>query len=317
MKKVLISGTCGFLLGNYIRKAIYEQNQKRPQDKYTFVSVDRVTDNAINSMYWNHNHPFYPADVRDEHIIDIIFQREQPEYVIHGAAETSSSGSFITSNVLGTQVMIDACIKYKVKKLVYVSTDEVYGKLTGEQELPWTENSPIVPRSQLAASKACGELLVRAAHDAHGLIYNITRGANCYGPRQSPNKLIPKTIKCILEGQKIPVYGQGLQLREWTYVADFCSALTTILDKGTPNETYNISANQEFTNIEIVQEVCNAMGKGHNLIEFIKNTKEEDFRYAIDSSKIRKLGWEPQAKFKKDFNELCKTWYLDNTWWFK
>ena len=170
MKKVLVTGTCGFIFGNFIRKAIYDQNQKKPQDRYTFVSVDRVTANALNSMYWNKNHPFYPADIRDEHVIDVIFQREQPDIVIHGAAETfvdtslKDPNSFVTSNVLGTQVIINACLKHKVKKLIYISTDEVYGQLTSEQDAPWTEDSPLAPRNPYSASKAAGELMVRAAH---------------------------------------------------------------------------------------------------------------------------------------------------------
>lgn len=323
MKKILITGTCGFILGNFIRKAIYDQNQKKPQDRYTFVSVDRVTANALNSMYWNHNHPFYPADIRDEHIMDVIFQREQPDIVIHGAAETfvdtslKDPNSFVTSNVLGTQVVINCCLKHKVKKLIYISTDEVYGQLTGEKDLAWTEESPLAPRNPYSASKASAELMVKAAAETHGLVYNITRSSNCYGPRQLPEKLIPKAIKCVLEGQKIPIYGQGLQIRDWTYVADNCTAIMTVLDRGAPNQVYNVSANQEFTNIETIQSVCNALGKGHSLIDFIPDPRPgHDFRYSVNTAKIRELGWKPTYKFKDGIKETVQ-WYTDNQWFLK
>jgi dTDP-glucose 4,6-dehydratase len=324
MKKVLVTGTCGFIFGNFIRKAIYDQNQKKPQDRqYSFVSVDRVTANAINSMYWNNNHPFYPADIRDQHVLDVIFQREQPDIVIHGAAETfvdtslKDPNSFVTSNVLGTQAVINSCLKYKVKKLIYISTDEVYGQLTSESDAAWTEESPLNPRNPYSATKAAGELLVRAAHQTHGLIYNITRSSNCYGPRQLPEKLVPKAIKCVLDGQKIPLYGQGQQIRDWTYVADNCTAIMTILDKGAPNEVYNISANQEFTNVETINLVCNAMTKGHELISFIPDPRGgHDFRYSINTSKIRELGWKPTYKFKEGIRDTVQ-WYLDNQWFLK
>jgi dTDP-glucose 4,6-dehydratase len=278
--KILITGTCGFIFGNYVRKLVWD---KKP---YDVVSVDRVTANALNSMYLNTSHIFYPSDITDEHIMGIIFQREQPEIVIHGAAETfvdtslKDPNSFVKSNVLGTQVIINCCVKYGVKKLIYISTDEVYGQLTDEKSPAWTETSPLDPRNPYSASKASGELLVRAAHATYGLIYNITRSSNNYGPRQLPEKLLPKAIKCILEGTKIPIYGQGTQIRDWTYVADNCTAINTILEKGEPNEVYNISAHQEFTNLEVIQAVCNAMGSGWDLISHIPDPRPgHDFRY--------------------------------------
>lgn len=322
MKKVLVTGSCGFIFSNFIRKAIYDQNQKKDK-KYVFVSVDRVTANALNSMYWNRNHDFYPADIRDQHIVDIIFQREQPDIVVHGAAETfvdtslTDPNSFVTSNVLGTQVIINACLKHKVEKLVYISTDEVYGQLTSESDAAWKEDASLNPRNPYSASKAAGELMVRAAHQTHGLIYNITRSSNCYGPRQLPEKLIPKAIKCVFEGQKIPIYGEGKQIRDWTYVADNCSAIMTVLDRGKPNEIYNISANQEFTNIETINLVCNALNKGHELISFIPDPRTgHDFRYAIDTTKIRELGWKPTYKFRDGVKDTVQ-WYIDNQWFLK
>lgn len=316
MKKVLLTGTCGFIFSNFIRRAIYE---KQP---YSFVSIDRVGGNA-NALYSNKNHIFHLADLRDQHIIDKIFQFERPDIVIHGAAESfvdyslSDPNSFVTSNVLGTQVVINACVKHGVERLIYISTDEVYGQLTSESDPPWTEDSPLDPRNPYSATKAAGELLVKAAHHSHGLIYNITRSSNNYGPRQTAEKLIPKAIKCILGDQKIPIYGQGLQIRDWTHVFDNCAAILTVLNNGKPNESYNISANQEFPNIEVIQKICNAMGKGHELISFIEDPRKgHDFRYSIDSSKIRELGWKPSYKFKEGIVNTVD-WYKMNQWLLK
>ncbi len=315
-KKILCTGSCGFIFGNFIRKAVYE---KQP---YQLVSVDMVKNN-INSMYWNKNHIFYIADIRDQHIMDKIFQFEKPDIVIHGAAETfvdtslTDPNSFVTSNILGTQVIINCCVKYKTEKLIHISTDEVYGQLTNETDEPWTEDAPLNPRNPYSATKASAELLVKAAHDSYGLIYNITRSSNNYGPRQTSEKLIPKAIKCILDGEKIPIYGQGLQIRDWTHVYDNCAGIMTVLNKGLPNETYNIAANQEFTNIEVIQKICNVIGYGHELISYIADPRiSHDFRYSIDTSKIKKLGWSPKIKFKDGISDTVN-WYLNNKYFIK
>jgi dTDP-glucose 4,6-dehydratase len=200
--------------------------------------------------------------------------------------------------------------------LIYISTDEVYGHLTNEDDEAWSETAVLNPRNPYSASKAAGELLVRAANQSHGLTYNITRSSNNYGPRQTSEKLIPKIIKCITEDKKIPVYGQGLQIRDWTYVSDNCDGILTVLNNGVPNETYNIASNQEVTNIEVVQKICNVMGKGHNLIEFVKDRPGHDFRYSINASKLKTLGWEPKVKFK-DGIEQCISWYMANQWFLK
>lgn len=317
MKKVLLTGTCGFIFSNFVRRAI-----KYDKQPYEFVSIDRVAGDA-NTVYANKNHAFHIADLRDQHIVDKIFQFEQPDIVIHGAAESfvdyslSDPNSFVTSNVLGTQVVINACNKYHVEKMIYISTDEVYGQLTSESDKAWKEDAPLNPRNPYSASKACGELLVQAAHHSHGLIYNITRSSNNYGPRQTPEKLIPKAIKCIMDGKKIPIYGQGLQIRDWTHVFDNCAAIMAVVNQGKPNEIYNISANQEFPNIEVIQNICNAMGKGHDLISFIEDPRKgHDFRYSVDSSKIRELGWKPDYKFREGIVETVE-WYKLNQWMLK
>lgn len=316
-KKILVTGSCGFIFSNFVRKAVYD---KQP---YQLISLDRVSLNTINSMYWNKNHTFHVADIRDQHVIDTIFKFEKPDVVIHGAAESfvDSSlldpNSFVTSNVLGTQVIINACVKHKIDKLIYISTDEVYGQLTDESSESWKEDAPLNPRNPYSATKAAGELLVKAAHESFGLKYNITRSSNNYGPRQFPEKLLPKTIKCILENKPIPIYGQGQQIRDWTHVYDNCSALFSIINSGKDNETYNISANQEFTNIEVIQEVCNVMGKGHDLISFVEDPrKSHDFRYSVDTTKLKNLGWKATTKFKDGIVDTVQ-WYLSNQWFIK
>lgn len=312
VKKVFCTGSCGFIFSNFVRKLVFD----RENTSYKVVSLDRIKGNA-NAIYVNKNHTFYVADIRDQHVIDIIFQFEQPDIVVHGAAETfvddsiSDPSSFVTTNVVGTQNIINACIKHHVGKLVYISTDEVYGQLTKESDPSWTEEAPLCPRNPYSASKAAGELLVRAAQATHGLNYIITRSSNNYGPRQTSEKLIPKIIKCILKDQPIPIYGQGLQIRDWTHVFDNCSALSIILQRGENNQTYNISSNQEFPNIEVVQTICNAMNKGWDLMTFVEDRKGHDFRYSIDSSKIRRLGWKPSFKFKDGIADTVE-WYLNN-----
>ncbi len=318
MKKILITGTGGFIFSNFIRKAIFD---KLP---YTFVSVDKVTKTSVlNNIYQNKSHVFHIGDISDPHFVNVLFEYERPDIVIHGAAESFVDDSlkepnkFIQANVMGTQVITSACVKWGVEKLIYISTDEVYGQLESETEAAWTEESPLKPRNPYSASKAAGELIVRAAGTSFGLNYNITRSSNNYGPRQTSEKLIPKVIKCVLEGTKIPIYGQGLQIRDWTYVMDNCGGIISVLTDGKPNETYNISANQEFTNIEVIQKICNAMGRGHDLISFIPDPRGgHDFRYSIDCSKIKELGWKSGFRFKEGIVNTVD-WYQKNLWFLK
>lgn len=318
MNKILCTGTAGFIFSNFIRRAIFDK------EPYTFVSVDKINNNVLSSMYINKSNTFYLADIRDQHIMDRIFQFEKPDIVVNGAAEAnvdyslSDPNKFVSTNVLGTQVLLNCSVKYGVKKFVQISTDEIFGQLNNEDEIPWDEASPPNPRNPYAASKMSAELMVQAAYHSHGLSYNITRSSNNYGARQTPDKLIPRVIKCILNEEKIPIYGQGLQVRDWTHVNDNCRGILSVLKNGKDNEVYNISANQELTNIEVVQKICNIMGKGHDLIEHIIDPRgnAHDFRYAINSGKLRALGWAPEIKFKEGIIDTVK-WYTDNPQWFE
>lgn len=310
-KKILITGSGGFIFGNFVRQSFY--NKKL----YNIASIDRVREShIIQNIYVNSDHSFHVADIRDKHILHVLFQKEKPDIVIHGAAESNvdksilNASDFVSSNILGTQNIIDECLDIG-SKLIFISTDEVYGSLNSENEESWNEDSPINPRNPYSASKAAGELLVKAAGQTHGLKYNITRSCNNYGPWQTTEKLIPRVIDCILNDKEIPIYGQGNQVRDWIHVYDNCSALFYIIEHGKDNEIYNISAKQEFMNLEIVQEICNIFNKGYDLIKHVDDRPGHDFRYSITNDKIKTLGWNPSYKLKNGLKETCQ-WYNSN-----
>ena len=314
---VLVTGSGGFIFSIFVRHTLYKRSD------YDIVSIDKIaTPDKLHNIYANKGHALHIGDVADSHFVNTIFELERPDIVIHGAAEShvdnsiESASQFILSNVLGTQTIVDACVKYGVDRLIYISTDEVYGQLPDEDAAPWTEDMGLSPRNPYSASKAAGELLVTAASNTHGLKYNITRSCNNFGPRQATEKLIPKVVRNILEEKPIPIYGAGKQLREWIYVTDNCSAMLTILEKAPANETYNISTGYETTSLEMANNICNCLEKGHNLISFVTDRAGHDFRYAVDSTKLRDLGWSPQYKFKKGL-ERTILWYTNNQWFLK
>lgn len=316
-KKVLVTGSAGFIFSNFIRWAI-----RYHKDDFEFVSIDKIArPEGMHNVYANRGHKLYIGDVCDRHFVDVVFQLERPDIVIHAAAEShvddsiAKADNFVMSNILGTQVIIDKCREYNVGRLCYISTDEVYGQLLEENAPAWKESAGLHPRNPYSASKASGELLVKAAYETHGLQYNITRSCNNFGPRQSPNKLIPKILKCIMEEKPIPIYGQGAQIREWIHVADNCSAIMSILN-GPANETYNISSNYEMSNLELVNMICNIMDGGHSLITFVEDRAGHDFRYSVDNSKLKALGWKSNFKFKNGLQHTCK-WYSNNRWFLR
>ncbi len=309
-KRLLITGSGGFIFGNFIRQVFYK---KLP---YTISSIDRVRESHIHNIYVNQDHQFYITDIRDPHTLHVIFEKERPDVVIHGAAESCVDKSidttlpFTTSNVVGTQNIIDQCLAVNAK-LVYMSTDEVYGALPNDQVPPWTEESPLNPKNTYSATKAAGELLVRAAANTHGLKYNIVRASNNYGPWQTTEKLIPRIIDRVMTGNEIPIYGKGDQIRDWIHVYDTCAALFKVIDNGVNGEIYNITAKQEFTNLEVAQIVCNALGKGHELLKHVEDRQGHDFRYAMTNDKIKSLGWVPEFKFRDGISQTCQ-WYVIN-----
>jgi dTDP-glucose 4,6-dehydratase len=296
-QKILITGSCGFVMGNLVRKAIYE---KQP---YQIVSLDMVNVKSINSMYWNKNHIFHIADIRDQHTIDVIFQFEKPDIVIHGAEKShGDSLSVISTNILGTQNIIDACIKHKVEKFLYLSTNEI------------SANHETMIPNVYHTTKISGGLLTLSANISHKLPVAIARLSNTYGPRQSLHYLIPRTIKCILDKTPIVLGGDGVQVKEWTHVFDSCAGILNILDQDFGGEIYNITSGQEVSDLEVVQKICNIVGRGHDLITCDKNLSDYCMTNYTDGIAVPKL--ETRYKFKDGIVETVE-WYMNNQWWFK
>lgn len=318
MKNILITGGCGFIGSNFIRTILQERDDIR------IINLDKLTyaGNPINLREFEHdpNYTFVKGDITNAELVDFLFYHYEIEYVINFAAEShvdrSILGSqvFYQTNVIGTNVLLEAARRYNVKKFLQVSTDEVYGSL-GETGL-FTETTPLSPNSPYSSSKAAADMMVMAFYHTYGLPVVITRCSNNYGPYQFPEKLIPLMTINALNNKKLPVYGDGLNVRDWIYVIDHNKAIELVFEKGKIGEVYNIGASQEMKNIEIVKLILNYLGKDESLIEYVKDRPGHDRRYAIDSTKIQnELGWKPQYKFEDAIKETIQ-WYIDNkSWW--
>lgn len=315
---LLVTGGAGFIGSNFI---LY---MMRRYPDYRIVNVDALTyagnPENLKAVERHPNYRFVHADVADRRRMEELFREERIDVVVNFAAESHVDRSimepdvFVRTNVLGTQVLLDAAKKYSVRKFVQISTDEVYGSL-GETGL-FTEETPLAPNSPYSASKAGADLLVRAYHHTFGLPINITRCSNNYGPYQFPEKLIPLMIVNALEDQPLPVYGDGLHVRDWLYVEDHCEAIDLVVHRGKDGEVYNIGGNNERTNLEVVRTVLATLGKPESLIRFVPDRPGHDRRYGIDASKIRrKLGWVPRHSFEQGMEATIR-WYVDNReWW--
>ncbi len=318
MKNILVTGGAGFIGSNFINYLLKEN------DDYKIVNIDKLTyaGNLENLKIseGNRNYTFIKGDICNHELINYIFAKYGIKYVINFAAEShvdrSILGSevFFRSNVLGTNVLLEASRKFGIVKFVQISTDEVYGSL-GSEGL-FTEETQLHPNSPYSASKASADLMALSFHHTFGLPVVITRCSNNYGPYQFPEKLIPLMIINSLNGKKLPVYGDGMNVRDWIYVLDHNKAVLLVMEKGDPGEVYNIGSSSEMKNIEIVKLVLASLKKTEELIEFVKDRPGHDRRYAIDSSKIRKkLGWQPEFNFESAISETIK-WYLENkAWW--
>ncbi|ETT67765.1 dTDP-glucose 4,6-dehydratase [Paenibacillus sp. FSL H8-0457] len=316
--KLLVTGGAGFIGSNFV---IYMLQQ---YPTYEIVNMDALTYAGnlenLKSVENNANYTFIKADIANKEAVEQIFEQHQIEVVVNFAAESHVDRSilepevFVNTNVLGTQVLLDAAKKHNVTKFVQVSTDEVYGSL-GETGL-FTEETPLAPNSPYSASKAGGDLLVRAYHETFGLPVNITRCSNNYGPLQFPEKLIPLMISRALNDEALPVYGDGLNIRDWLYVEDHCSAIDLVIHKGVSGEVYNIGGNNERTNVHIVQKILQELGKPESLISYVDDRPGHDRRYGIDPTKImNELGWKPKYNFETGIKETIQ-WYLANkNWW--
>ncbi|MGG2024809.1 dTDP-glucose 4,6-dehydratase [Gottfriedia sp. S16(2024)] len=317
--KVAVTGGAGFIGGNFIQYMI----NKYPS--YCLYNLDALTYagdlTKHKNIEQNENYHFIKIDISNREEIMTLFKKEKFDYVIHFAAESHVDRSivdpsiFVTTNVLGTQVLLDASKAINVKKFVHVSTDEVYGDLDFDPTTFFTEDTPLQPNSPYSASKASSDLLVRSYHETYGFPMNITRCSNNYGPYHFPEKLIPLTISRVLNGQKVPVYGTGENIRDWLHVYDHCSAIDLVLHKGVNGEVYNVGGHNERTNLEVVKTIISSLGKSEDLIEFVNDRLGHDKRYAIDPSKLEKLGWKPVYNFDTGIAQTVR-WYVDNKeWW--
>jgi len=331
MKTILVTGGAGFIGSNFVRHML------TTHPDYKIINVDALTYAGnlenLKDVVDNKNYIFIKADIRDREKIETIFDNYDIDFVVNFAAESHVDRSieepdvFLTTNIIGTQVLLDVakkhwkvnpddkyCREYKPGvKFLQISTDEVYGALgkTGK----FVETMPLKPNSPYSASKASADLIVRAYYQTYGMPVNITRCSNNYGPYQFPEKLIPLMINNCLKEKDLPVYGDGMQVRDWLHVNDHCAAIDTVLHKGKEGEIYNIGGNNEKTNIEIVKLIVKTLGKSEKLIKHVKDRPGHDRRYAIDNTKItNQLGWKPKYTFEEGIKETIQ-WYLDNREW--
>ena len=319
MKKILVTGGAGFIGSNFINYILNSRND------ISIVNLDKLTYAGnlknLSGVENNPNYTFIKGDIVNDELVKFIFQRYQITHVINFAAEShvdrSILGSevFFRTNVLGTNVLLETAKYFGVEKFIQISTDEVYGSLGPEGQ--FEETTPLQPNSPYAASKAAADLMALAFHHTYGVPVVITRCSNNYGQYQFPEKLIPLMIINALNNKKLPVYGDGLNVRDWIYVIDHNKAVELVLEKGQLGEVYNIGANTEKPNIQIVKLILSQIGKSEELIEYVKDRLGHDRRYAINSKKIKKnLGWQPEYSFEDAIKNTID-WYMGNEKWWK
>jgi dTDP-glucose 4,6-dehydratase len=318
MHNVLITGGAGFIGSNFVRYLLREQPDARIVnfDKLTYAgNLENLSDIRHEGRY-----TFVRGDICDRAALDSAFRDYAIDTVVHFAAESHVDRSilgasvFISTNVVGTQVLLDAAKDHRIERFLHVSTDEVYGSLGAEGR--FSETTPLHPNSPYAASKAGSDLLAMAYHHTFGVPVVMTRCSNNYGPYQFPEKLIPLMIINALHGKPLPVYGDGMQVRDWLHVDDHCTAIGCVLNRGRVGEVYNIGGNNEWKNIDIVRLLLRTMGKPESLITYVKDRPGHDRRYAIDAGKIsRELGWQPSITFEQGLPGAVE-WYLSHeSWW--
>lgn len=317
--KLLVTGGAGFIGANFVHYWLTHHSDD------TIINFDTLTyaGNLENLTGIVHpSYTFVKGDITDRAAVDAVMQ--DVDVVVHFAAESHVDRSiqnpspFITTNVFGTQVLLESAKVHKVKRFHHISTDEVFGSLDLQEQIIFSESTPYNPRSPYAASKAGSDHIVRAYYHTYGLPITITNCSNNYGPYQFPEKFIPLTITNLIEGKKVPVYGDGLYVRDWLYVEDHCRAIDLVLSKGTIGETYCVGGvTEDVNNISIVKKILSLLGKTMDDIEFVKDRPGHDRRYAIDWSKIkREIGWEPLHSFD-EWLEKTVQWYLNNQAWWK
>lgn len=318
---IIVTGGAGFIGSNFV----FYELKNHPEDR--IVCIDKLTYagnlSTLAPVMEKDNFRFVRLDICDREGIYRLFEEEKPDIVVNFAAESHVDRSienpeiFLTTNIIGTSVLMDACRKYGITRYHQVSTDEVYGDLPIDRpDLFFTEETPIHTSSPYSSSKASADLLVLAYHRTYGLPVSISRCSNNYGPYHFPEKLIPLMVINALHDKPLPVYGEGLNVRDWLYVEDHCKAIDLVMRKGRVGEVYNIGGHNEMKNIDIVRLICSELGKPESLITYVTDRKGHDLRYAIDPTKIHKeLGWLPETMFRDGIKKTIR-WYLDNqAWW--
>lgn len=312
---ILVTGGCGFIGSHFLRYMM---------DTYTkdsFICLDALTyagnENNIKDLLEDSRLTMIEGNIRDASFVDTLFVTYKPDVVVHLAAETHVDRSitgpqvFLETNVIGTGVLLDACLRHGIERFHHVSTDEVYGTLPLQGGNPFTEQSPLLPSSPYAASKASSDLLVLSYYKTYGLPITISRCSNNYGTHQYPEKLIPLMIQRALQEAPLPVYGDGLNVRDWIHVLDHCRAIDCILYKGRVGEVYNVGAREEISNIDLVKRILTVLGKPYELITYVEDRLGHDLRYAVDSSKVQRLGWKPEYTMEDTLTGIVE-WYRKN-----
>lgn len=320
--KLLVCGGAGFIGSNFVRLMV----NKYPD--YKIVNYDKLTyagnlDN-LKDIEYKPNYTFVKGDITDLEKLNETIKEHDITHMISFAAETHVDRSihggckdFVLTNTLGVQMLLDAARYNKIEKMINVSTDEVFGDLDLDDERKFDENWPIMPNMPYAAAKAGGDLMCNAYHVTHKVPVIVTHCSNNYGPYQFPEKIIPFFIFKLLAGEKVPVYGDGLNVRDWIHAVDHAKALDLLLHKGNPGEVYNIGSDNERNNLELTKMILKILGKGEEMIEYVTDRPGHDRKYAIDATKIKKLGWEPDYPRKKFEDGLRETveWYKANEEW--
>lgn len=319
--KIIVTGGAGFIGGNFVHYML------KNHPEYQIICLDLLTYagnlETLKDVFDCKNFKFVKGDIADRRLVYDLFEQEKPDIVVNFAAESHVDRSienpeiFLQTNIIGTNVLLDACKKYGIKRYHQVSTDEVYGDLPLDRpELFFTEATPLHTSSPYSASKAAADLLVQAYYRTFQVPVTISRCSNNYGPYHFPEKLIPLMIIKALHDEKLPVYGKGENVRDWLYVEDHCRAIDLIIHQGRVGEVYNVGGHNERTNLTVVKTILQALNKSEDLIAYVTDRPGHDLRYAIDPDKIAKeLGWRPLVKFADGIQKTIQ-WYLDNTvWW--
>jgi dTDP-glucose 4,6-dehydratase len=314
---LLVTGGAGFIGSNFIRHML------ATHPDYTIVNLDSLTyAGNLNNLKDCDNNPRYTfvrGDICDHVLVDSVMEKQGIDTVVHFAAEShvdrsiADTSVFVKTNILGTHTLLEAARKHNVRRFIHISTDEVYGSI---REGSFRETDNLSPSSPYSSSKAGSDLLALSYYTTYDLPVIVTRCTNNFGPYQFPEKLIPLFVTNLIDGKKVPVYGTGKNIRDWIHVLDHCRAINFLLDKGNSGEIYNIGGENERTNLEITEKILVLQKRDHSLIEHVRDRPGHDFRYSLDCSKLRRLGWKPSQSFEEGLADTVR-WYGENEWWWR